>query len=129
MFQNTSISPASTLRAQYATSLCLALGDAHPVDAACICLAFLEDQMTDGPVTDPFGNVLADARFWADVAPPHEVVAYGTAALLALQKSALGSRTRKNLFVKLWESFPTSDRVAFLSKVDCEGRFLRKVAL
>lgn len=95
------------------------------MDAAQICMAFLESMETGGPTLgDPFGMVTGDAMFWADCAPAHELVAYGTAALNRLRGTALGIGTRKRLFAALWRSFKDEDRKAFLSRVDAEGRFI-----
>jgi hypothetical protein len=58
------------LRAELATSLCIVLGEAHPDDAASICAAFLEDMQSDGPRLTTFGDLRADAAFWADCAHP-----------------------------------------------------------
>lgn len=115
------------LRKENATTLALALGEAHPDDAAALCLAFLETMETGGPlIGNPYGMPAADARLWADIAPVHELVAYGVAALDSLRSAALGVSTRKRLFADIWETFDRDDRIAFLAKVDPEGRFLRR---
>lgn len=117
------------LRMEYATSLVLALSDADQQDASALCFAFLESLETGGPpLGDPFGTAVSDARFWADCAPLHERVAYGTAALEALRAAALGINTRKRLFAGLWETFSNEDRIAFLSRVDSQGRFTGRAA-
>jgi len=117
------------LRMEYATSLALALSDANEKDASAICIAYLESLATDGPTFgDPFGTAVADARFWADCAPLHERVAYGLASLDSLRAAALGINTRKRLFAGLWETFSNEDRIAFLSRVDSQGRFTGRAA-
>ncbi|WP_136683120.1 hypothetical protein [Falsirhodobacter xinxiangensis] len=117
------------LRMEYATSLAMALRDADPDDAATICAAFLEEQKTNGPVMgDPFGTTTSDALFWADCAPPHELVAYGMAALDRLQDQPLGIKSRKKLFACLWKTFLPSDRQAFLMRVDPQGQFIDRGA-
>lgn len=100
----------------------MALQDAHPNDAAAICMAFLEGLETGGPNTDPFGTVYSSAAIWADSAPIHEVVAYGVAALDALRGEAAGIGTRKRLFASLWQTFSDEDRKSFLSRVDPDGK-------
>ena len=117
------------LRMERATTLALALGEAHPADASAIAAAYLHAMQTDGPTMgDPFGMVASDARFWADCAPPHELAAYGLAALEKLRGSALGIGQRKRLFAALWASFSEADRVAFLRRVDADGRFHGRAA-
>lgn len=95
------------------------------MDAAQICMAFLESMETGGPTLgDPFGMVAGDAALWADSAPAHELQAYGVAALDRLRTANLGINARKRLFAALWRSFKDEDRKAFLSRVDAEGRFI-----
>lgn len=114
-------------RAIWADALCVALVKCDPTDAAQACAAFLAEAETGGPnMGDLLGMVISDARLWADCAPPHEVAAYGTAALESLRPFALGISTRKRLFAALWQSFDPCDRQAFLSRVDAEGKFLRR---
>ncbi|WP_051294576.1 hypothetical protein [Gemmobacter nectariphilus] len=108
-------------------ALCEALAECCIKDAAAICAAYLDDHRTGGPVMgDPFGMVSGDAALWADSAPAHELVAYGTAALDRLRTANLGLNARKRLFAALWRSFPDQDRKAFLARVDAEGRFIHR---
>lgn len=110
------------LRAEWANSLCYALGECHPDDAAAICAAYLETVETGGPrLGDPFGMVAGDARLWATAAPPHELVAYTVAGLDALRNRALGIKSRKLLFWAIWQSLPLTDRTAFLARVQSTG--------
>lgn len=92
-----------------------------------ICASVLANWETGGPVMgDLLGTVHGDALLWADCAPPHELVAYGTAALDRLRHLQLGIEVRKRLLVQLWESLDHYDRQQFLRRVDQSGKFRRK---
>jgi len=119
--------PGNDLRKAWADALCYALGQCHPDDAAAICAAFLAEQATDGPELAPWDRVTVEgARWWADIAPPHELAAYGMAALDRLRGTALGPTTRKRLFVSLWESFSDEERLRFVQRIDPEGLVIRR---
>ena len=110
------------LRAEWANSLCYALGECHPDDAAAICAAYLETVETGGPlIGDTFGITVSDARLWATAAPPHELVAYTLAGLDVLRSRALGVKSRKLLFWAIWQSLSSTDRMAFLARVNTNG--------
>ena len=114
--------PALRLRMEWANSLCFALGECHPDDAAAICAAFLETVETGGPVLgDPFGMVAGDARLWAVAAPPHELVAYTLAGLAELPKAHLSNPARKTCFKAIWRSFSDIERAAFIAAVTKKG--------
>lgn len=104
-------------RGQAALHLCHAIGQAHPQDAAQIMAAALRDAETFGPQHDPFGHVRQDARYWAELAPPHEVQAYVLAGLRQLGQQALGSQARKEIFAALWKDMPAKDKAAFLAAI------------
>lgn len=115
---------ATHRRMERAEALCNALGDAHPDDAKAITAAYLDAMRAGDPQPhDPFGDLRNDAAFWADCAHPGELEAYFAASLKRIGDRALGIRARKRLFAALWESFDTADRVAFLRRVDADGRF------
>ena len=117
------------MRAEWASAAAYALENCHPHDVAQLCAGILDAMQTDGPTLgDPFGMVAGDARLWADCAAPHELAAYGCAALGRLHGLALGLNARKRLFAALWASFSATDRVAFLRRVDAEGRFHGRAA-
>ncbi len=60
----------------------IALAQCDSEDALAVCTAFLEDHATGGPGLAPlFERTTTEAVLWADIAPPHELLAYGTAAL------------------------------------------------
>ena len=71
------------------------------------------------PPHDVFGRVREDARWWAAVASPVELVEYMAAAMRAI----LGGRTalcldqRKRLMVETWHSLPDAEKQAFLDRV------------
>lgn len=115
--------PESKVRAALAESLCLAIAQCHPDDAAQIMAAALDDMSAGMPDLAIFSDMRADAEFWADAATPIEVEAYFVAALRRLGGMAHGLAARKRLLVSLWQSLPVPDRRAFLSRVDAAGRF------
>lgn len=123
--------PASQyrIRKEWSNAAWFALDHCDRQDTLHICETWLADLVTDGPTLgDPFGMVASDALFWADCAPAHELAAYGCAALDRLRGRALGLNVRKRLFAKLWETFDKPDRLAFLGRVDAEGKFLNRGA-
>ena len=116
-------------RMERAEALCDALGECHPADAREITAAYLDSMAAGDPQPhDPFGDLRNDAAFWADCAHPGELEAYFAAILKRIGDRALGIRARKRLFAALWESFDTADRVAFLRRVDADGRFHGRAA-
>jgi hypothetical protein len=109
-------------RAEFATWLCLALEKAHPKDAAQILVAYLDDIAAGMPTFDPWGDLRADAAFWADSAHVAELEQYACAALRRLGARALGIESRRRLFKALWKSLPDADRTAFLRAVNGRAR-------
>lgn len=95
----------------------MALTDIDTKDAIQICCAVLDEAAAGMPDLDPWGDIRADAGFWADCANPPELEAYFTAALRKLGHRALGKQMRKRLFKELWRSFTDSERTAFLKHV------------
>ena len=121
--------PELSLRAELSAQLSYAISQCHPEDAAQIMAASLDDLAAgDPPKSDPFGNLRADAAFWADTAHVAELEVYFAAALKSLGKRALGIQMRKRLFVAIWASLTDADRKAFLSRVDAQGSFLGRGA-
>lgn len=102
-----------------------ALSKLSPEDAAIICATFVEEASAGMPPHDPWGDVRADASFWADCANIVEVEVYFAAALRRLGQTALGIGARKRLLVSIWETLSGDDRLSFLARVDPEGNFLR----
>ena len=116
-------------RMERAEALCDALGDCHPADAREIAAAYLDSMAAGDPQPhDPFGDLRNDAAFWADCAHAGELEAYFAASLKRIGDRALGIRARKRVFAALWESFDTADRMAFLRRVDVDGRFHGRAA-
>ena len=117
------------IRREWAIAAWFALDHCDRQDILHICETQLADLVTEGPTLgDPFGMLASDALFWADCAPAHELAAYGCAALDRLRGRTLGLSVRKRLFAKLWETFDKPDRLAFLGRVDAEGKFLNRGA-
>lgn len=92
----------------------IALTDLDPQDAALICISALDEIKAGPPAFDPWGDLRADAAFWADCANPAELEAYFTAALKRLQNQVLGLRARKRVLAELFQDLNASDRQAFL---------------
>lgn len=111
------MSTPNRLRAERGVSLGLALGDAHPEDAAAICAGYLEAICAGMPRLDPFGDLRADAAYWADAATPAELNAYACAALRRLETRVQGLEARKRLMAAIRRSLPQTERTAFLRKV------------
>lgn len=109
------------LRMERAVSLGLALGAAHPADAAAICAGYLDATAAGMPGFDPWGDVRADAEYWADAANPAELNAYTCAALRRLGERVQGLEARKRLMAAIWRSLPQTERTAFLRKVSGRG--------
>lgn len=123
MTMHTSIKPmdpALALRMERAVTLGLALRDADPQDAAALCAAFLIDNGAGMPGLDPWGDVRADAEFWADAANPVELNLYACAALRRLGQRVQCLDARKRLMAAIWASLPQTERTAFLRRV--QGR-------
>ncbi|WP_375569209.1 hypothetical protein ABWH93_15285 [Seohaeicola saemankumensis] len=98
----------------------MALTDLAPKDAAQICVAVLDEAAAGMPGFDPWGDIRADAAFWADVAHPAELEIYAAVAMEKLGQRALGKQMRKRVFKDLWRSFTKTERTAFLRHV--QGR-------
>ncbi len=89
--------------------------------------AALFDLLPNGPRNDVFLNAEDDAAWWASIAAPHQLVAMLAEVLEHLGDKAMHLNMRKRLLVKLFESLPDSERVAFLRRTDPTGQFLRRV--
>lgn len=77
--------------------------------------AALLDLSPDGPRSSVFLSAEDDAKWWASIAPPHQLVAVLAATLDALGSKALHLEMRKRLFLRLWGSFPTADQHRFIA--------------
>lgn len=109
-------------RFEWATALCHVLGECDAEDAAAICAAYLDNLRTDGPAHPFLNEVRAEAEYWADCAQMPELEAVTLAGLRRLGEMALGVRTRKRLFARLWDSFTDADRLSFARRVGMIGR-------
>ena len=111
----------STTAAQYyhmkREAAVMALNDLDRQDAAQICVAVLDEAAAGMPCFDPWGDIRADAAFWADVAHPAELEIYAAVAMQKLGQRALGKHMRKRVFKDLWRSFTETERAAFLHHV------------
>lgn len=125
---NNTLDVDSRFRIGWAEAAIYALDHCDPKQGAAICATYLEQVETGGPYQDAFGHLYQDARFWAEAAPPHEVVAYTIAGLRQFPAAHIGIIARKRAFAALWERFSESDRIAFLRRVDAEGNFHRGAA-
>lgn len=114
----------TTAAAQYHNMKCeaavMALTDLEPKTAAQICVAVLDEAAAGMPGFDPWGDIRADAAFWADIAHLAELEIYATMAMHKLGQRSLGKQMRKRLFKDLWRGFTETDRAAFLRHV--QGR-------
>ncbi|QCP88231.1 hypothetical protein EYE35_17235 [Cereibacter sphaeroides] len=83
------------------------------------------------PPHDVFGTVREDAKWWAAVATPVELVEYMAAAMRAILqgRTALCLPERKKLMAELWRSLPEADRHSFLRRADPTGAFRREVSV
>ncbi|MGB3315974.1 MAG: hypothetical protein WBB85_16355 [Albidovulum sp.] len=104
------------LEVEWATALAFCLGRVSHETGAQICFAYLDSRRTEGPVLALFDDIRAEAEFWADCAPVHEVEAHVFAGMRRLGETALGKNTRKRLFAALWDSFDDADRLKFARK-------------
>lgn len=95
----------------------MALTDLDPQDAAQICVAVLDEVAAGMPGFDPWGDIRADAAFWADVAHSAELEIYAAMAMQKLGQRSLGKHMRKRVFKELWRSLTETERAAFLCHV------------
>lgn len=104
------------IRKMRATALVLAIRDTHPNDARQLLTAALIDLSAGMPPSDAFfPTVREDARWWAGLATPAELMEVLSAALDSLRNRAMHLDMRKRLFMRLWRSFSPQQQGAFLS--------------
>ena len=108
---------AARYRHEKRVSAVLALEALDPLDAAAICATVLDEIGAGMPRLDAFGDMRADAEFWADCANPLELEVYFASTLKRLRNQSLGINARKRLFLQLWSSFKDAERAAFLKHV------------
>lgn len=119
---------AARYRHEKRVSAVMALEALDPLDAAAICATVLDEIGAGMPGLDAFGDMRADAEFWADCANPLELEVYFASALKRLRNQALGIKARKRIFAALWVAFTDEERRAFLVRVDADGTFHGKGA-
>lgn len=93
-----------------------------------LCAALDIVSVGDPRANEHFGNLKYDAEWWADLACPRELEAYVGAGLRAIERRTFAPAAQKRLFVALWEAMPAEDRRKFLSRVDPDGQFVRRMA-
>ena len=111
-------------RKECAITLTYALSNAHPADALAICCDVVEQHRAGTPLP-PLLEIEDEAKWWASMATPFELLAYAQACLDQLADPALQANKRKQLLVKLWASLSADDRQSFLARVDPQGNFMR----
>lgn len=99
---------------KFATAI-MALEALEAQDAASICVAVLDEISAGDPVHTAFGDIRADAAFWADCANIAELEIYFCEILKRLGYRALGLQSRKSLMARIWASFNEKNRAAFLA--------------
>ena len=109
--------PDVLLRRQWAESFAFFLLEVPPALAAEMCAVHLDNLAAGMPSLDPWGDIRADAEYWADCASPAELNAYACAALRRLGTRMQGHNMRKRMMVAIWRSLTTEDRANFLRKV------------
>ena len=109
--------PAVILRAAWAETLCFAIRECDPEDAAQVMTACLQSWEAGMPEPGIFGATRGDAEWWADLAPDHELQEFAYAALRQLGQRALGQSARKRFILVLWNGLSPDDKRGFLEKV------------
>lgn len=107
--------PHARYRHEKRHSAIIALTDLDPQDAASICVAVLDEVAAGSPGLDPWGDLRADAEFWADCANPAELETYFAAALKRLLDQTLGVRARKRMLAALFLSLAKFEQDKFIS--------------
>lgn len=105
--------------------LILAIRAAPAREANELMAAALDERGVGTPPLDAWGDLRADAAFWADCATPAEIECVAAAALRRIDRALFGAATRKRIFVALWDAMAPADRKAFLRRVDPAGKFRR----
>ncbi len=90
--------------------------------------AWLEISGAGAPMLQQFGDLRDDAGWWADSATPLELESYVGAGLRRIERAQFADAARKRIFVALWEGMGAEDRKRFLTRVDPEGKFVRRAA-
>lgn len=108
------------LRKAWAESLCFAIRECHPQDAAQIMTAALADMEAGMPIMHWATRrdiIRAEAMAWAAEAPQHELHEFAAAAIAELPRRAMGQSARRGLIAALWAGLNADDRAAFIARV------------
>ena len=108
--------PDVLLRRQWSESFAFFLLEVPPTLAAEMCAVHLDNIAAGMPGLDTWGDLRADASYWADCATVPELHAYACAALRRLGGRMQGRDMRKRLMAEIWRTLPAEDRTAFLRK-------------
>ncbi len=103
--------------------LVAAIRSAPAREAAEVMACVIDDGRAGLPPHDAWGDIRADAAWWADIATPPEIEAVVAAGLRRIDRALFAEAARKRLFVALWDAMAPADRRAFLARVDPEARF------
>uniref|UniRef100_A4WS86 Uncharacterized protein n=1 Tax=Cereibacter sphaeroides (strain ATCC 17025 / ATH 2.4.3) TaxID=349102 RepID=A4WS86_CERS5 len=87
--------------------------------------AALVEMRAGMPPHTAFGDIRADATWWADLATPAELMEHFGAALRKLGRTALCLQHRKALMVEIWNALSAQDQEAFLRRVAPGGEARR----
>lgn len=93
----------------------MALLDLPEYSRAAIAAAVLDECSAGSPYLDAWGDIRADAEFWADCANPRELEVYFASTLTRLENQNLGLRARKRLIAKLFKALGPAEQQAFLT--------------
>jgi hypothetical protein len=102
-------------RAENMINVYRALDRCHVDDALAIMTAELQSHETGGPPNYLFRAMLADAEWWSETAPPHEVQQYVYAGLKHLAGNAIGPNARARLLIALWNGMQPDAKRKFLA--------------
>lgn len=81
-----------------------------------LCSAF-ETIIAGPPVHTAFGDVEADADWWADCATPIELEIYAKKALQKMERTTFAPKAKKRLLTMLWASLTENERRDFIRAV------------
>lgn len=100
--------------------LALAIRRTHPDDARVILTAALHDLMAGLPHFAGFGSIREDAKWWAGLATPIELIETMFACMEKIKDRALHKDMRKRLLWAMWRSLDADSRAAFLARVGAD---------
>lgn len=92
------------------------MADGQRVLGEALC-AMLDTVGGGSPRYQGFGDMRADAEWWADLATPVELELYAGAALKRIARTPFAPRAKRRLMAALWQSLTVEERQAFLARV------------